>query len=90
VVERAGKSRAAGRQNRRSRQTPSVTVGQTSINGGDVVLYEAPDGGVRLDVRLERETVWLRQAQMAELFGCERSVITKHVRGRLSGRGTGG
>jgi len=30
---------------------------------------------------LDRDTVWLRQAQMAELFGCERSVITKHVRG---------
>jgi hypothetical protein len=34
-----------------------------------------------LEARLERETVWLTQAQMAELFGRERSVITKHVRG---------
>ena len=42
---------------------------QTSINGGgEVVLYEAPDGGVRLDVRLEQETVWLTQRQMATLF----------------------
>jgi hypothetical protein len=32
-------------------------------------------------VRLDRDTVWLTQAQMAELFGRERSVITKHVRG---------
>jgi len=47
---------------------------------GDIVLYEAPDGQVRLDVRLEQETVWLTQAQMAELFGRERSVITKHLR----------
>lgn len=47
---------------------------------GEVVVYEAPDGKVRVDVRLERETVWLTQAQMAELFGRERSVITKHVR----------
>jgi prophage maintenance system killer protein len=46
---------------------------------GDIVLYEAPDGQVSLDVRLERETVWLTQAQMAELFGRERSVITRHV-----------
>jgi prophage maintenance system killer protein len=46
---------------------------------GKVILYEAPDGQVRLDVRLERDTVWLTQAQMAELFGRERSVITKHV-----------
>ncbi|MGH8544094.1 MAG: virulence RhuM family protein [Gammaproteobacteria bacterium] len=48
--------------------------------GGEVVLYEAPDGRVQLDVRLDRDTVWLTQAQMAELFGRERSVITKHVR----------
>ena len=48
--------------------------------GGEVILYEAPDGEVRVDVRLERETVWLTQSQMAELFSRERSVITKHIR----------
>lgn len=47
---------------------------------GEVVVYEAPDGEVRVDVRLERETVWLSQQQMAELFGRERSVVTKHIR----------
>lgn len=46
----------------------------------EVVLYEAPSGEVRLDVRLDRDTVWLRQAQMADLFGRERSVVTKHLR----------
>ena len=54
---------------------------QSSINGGgEVVLYEAADGQIRLDVRLEQDTVWLTQAQMSDLFGRERSVITKHVR----------
>ena len=47
--------------------------------GGVVVLYKAPDGQMRLDVRLEQDTVWLTQAQMAKLFGRERSVITKHI-----------
>ena len=37
--------------------------------GGEVVLYHSPDGEVRLDVRLEHETVWLTQRQMAALFG---------------------
>jgi prophage maintenance system killer protein len=46
----------------------------------DVILYNAEDGKVRLEVHLERETVWLTQDQMADLFGRERSVITKHVR----------
>lgn len=47
---------------------------------GEVLVYEAPGGGVRVDVRLERETVWLTQQQMADLFGRERSVISKHLR----------
>jgi DNA ligase (NAD+) len=47
---------------------------------GEVLLYEAPDGQIRVDVRLERETVWLTQEQISRLFGRERSVITKHIR----------
>ena len=39
-----------------------------------------PEGKIRLDVRLDRESVWLTQAQMAKLFGRERSVVTKHLR----------
>lgn len=54
--------------------------GKAGVPGGEVVVYEAPDGEVRVEVRLERETVWLTQQQMAELFGRERSVVTKHVR----------
>ena len=49
-----------------SRAMPPVTSMRSLVNGGgEVVLYEAPDGGVQLDVRLERETVWLTQAQMS-------------------------
>jgi prophage maintenance system killer protein len=50
-----------------------------SMSRGEIALYEAPDGQVHLDVRVEEDTVWLTQAQMAELFSRERSVITKHV-----------
>jgi hypothetical protein len=52
----------------------------TDVSGGEVLVYEDTDGRVRVDVRLDRETVWLTQQQMAELFGRERSVITKHIR----------
>ena len=45
---------------------------------GEIVMYQ-PDETIRLEVRLEDETVWLTQAQMAELFGRERSVIAKHI-----------
>jgi hypothetical protein len=44
-----------------------------------VILFQAADGQVTLDVRLEADTVWLSQAQMAELFGRERSVISRHI-----------
>jgi prophage maintenance system killer protein len=47
---------------------------------GEVVLYRAPDGTVTLDVRLERETIWLSLTQMAELFGRDKSVISRHLR----------
>lgn len=48
--------------------------------GGAIAVYQDAQGAVRVEARLERDTVWLTQAQMAELFGRERSVITKHVR----------
>lgn len=44
----------------------------------EIVIYEGADA--RVEVRLERESVWLTQEQMGALFGRERSVITKHVR----------
>ena len=46
----------------------------------DVVIYEAEGGQSQLRVRLDHETVWLTQEQMASLFGRERSVVTKHIR----------
>ena len=45
---------------------------------GEVVLYQ-PDDTIRLEVRLEQETVWLTQDQISVLFGKDRSVITKHI-----------
>ncbi len=67
---------------------PAATCGDT---GGQVVLFQAPDGTVQLKVRLERETTWLTKKQMALLFDTERSVVTKHLRnifqsGELEGK----
>lgn len=52
----------------------------SSAPRGEIVVYEMSDGAARVDVRLERDTVWLTQPQMAELFGRKRSVVTKHIR----------
>jgi prophage maintenance system killer protein len=46
---------------------------------GEILLYESEEGQMTLQVQLQNETVWLTQAQMAELFGKERSVISKHI-----------
>ena len=45
---------------------------------GEIILYQ-PDETVRLEVRLEDDTVWLTQAQMAELFNKDQSVIARHI-----------
>ena len=44
-----------------------------------IVIYQTEDGQIQIDVRLENETVWLTQAQMAELFEKDRTVITRHI-----------
>lgn len=46
---------------------------------GEIILYQ-PEGSVKLEVRVENETVWLTQAQMAELFQKDRTVIGRHIR----------
>ena len=45
---------------------------------GEIILYQ-PDETVKLEVRMEDETVWLTQAQMAELFQRDQSVIARHI-----------
>jgi prophage maintenance system killer protein len=53
----------------------------TTLNGGgEVVLYAAPDGGVQVDVRLDRETVWLSQLQMSVLFKTSTDNIGLHLK----------
>jgi hypothetical protein len=49
-------------------------------NDTDMIIYQSGDGKVKIDVRMQGETLWLSQIQIAELFGRERSVITKHIR----------
>jgi hypothetical protein len=51
---------------------------QQNIQKGEIILYQ-PDETVRLEVRLEDDTVWLTQAQMAELFQTTKNNITIHI-----------
>jgi hypothetical protein len=56
----------------------SIADGSQSADMGDVLLYQV-QGGIALEVRVQGDTVWLTQLQMAKLFGRERSVVTKHL-----------
>ena len=44
-----------------------------------IVIYQTEDGQTQIDIRLENETVWLTQAQMAELFETDRTSIVRHI-----------
>ena len=44
-----------------------------------IVIYQTEDGQTQIDVRLENETVWLTQAQMAELFQKDQSVVAIQI-----------
>ena len=46
---------------------------------GEILIYQAPNGKIKIDVRLEDETVWLTQEQMATLFGKGRTTITEYI-----------
>ena len=45
-----------------------------------IIIYQTEDGQTQIDVRLENDTVWLTQKQIAELFGTKRPAITKHLK----------
>ena len=45
----------------------------------EIVLFETKEKDITLSVPVENETVWLSQAQMAELFQVDRTVVTRHI-----------
>jgi hypothetical protein len=45
----------------------------------DILIYQNPDGNIKTAIRLENETGWLTQDQMATLFGKARNTITEHI-----------
>ena len=53
---------------------------QNKANSGDFLLYQTEDGATRIEVRIQNETVWLTQRQMAELFSKDADTIGLHIR----------
>jgi len=49
-----------------------------------IIMYQSPDGTASLEVRLDHDTAWLTQAQLAELFGVQVPAINKHLKNIFS------
>ncbi len=45
----------------------------------EIIIYQNPNGNIKIDVRLENETVWLTQAQMGQLFGKDKRTVSEHI-----------
>ena len=52
---------------------------KNNLQKGEIIIYKSRKDKIEVEVRFEKETVWLRQDEIARLFGKERSVITKHI-----------
>lgn len=51
-----------------------------SIHNSDFLLYQSEDACIKLDVRLEDETVWVSQSQMQQLFQKSKATISEHIK----------
>jgi len=49
-------------------------------NNDNMLIYQSADGKIKIDVRFEKETVWLTLDQMATLFGRDKSTISRHIK----------
>jgi hypothetical protein len=54
-------------------------IGNTVMDKGEIILYRPQDDAVAIDVLVESETVWLTQAQMAELFAASKQSVSRHI-----------
>lgn len=61
-----------------------ITLPKRNQESPSIVLYTAEDNSIQLDVKLENETVWLSQQQMAMLFGTDRTSILRHINNPLA------
>ena len=58
---------------------------ESAAEKGEIVVYQ-PDEVTRLEVRVNEDTVWLTQDQIALLFGVKRPAVTKHLRNIISSK----
>lgn len=62
-----------------SKHPVKVVTKETSSGFNEILLYTTPNGKVKVEIYLQNETIWLTQQKIADLFGVDRSVVTKHL-----------
>ena len=60
-------------------KTQHIPTGPVPGESNQIVIYQTENGQTKTDVRLENDTVWLTQAQMAELLQKDQSVVARHI-----------
>jgi len=55
-----------------------------TFDSSEIIIYQTDDGRTKIDVRMEDETVWLTQAQMAELFQTTKQNVSLHINNGLA------
>ncbi len=50
------------------------------MNAGEILIYQNSEGNIKIEVRLEEETVWLSQAQLCDLFQKSKATISEHIK----------
>ena len=61
-------------------QLNTIKIMDNDKSKGEIVIYTSDDGKVSLDTKLENDTIWLTQKDMAELFGVKTPAISKHLK----------
>ncbi len=54
-------------------------IGQPATGFNEMLLYTTPNGAVKVEIYVQNETIWLTQQKIADLFGVDRTVVTKHI-----------
>ncbi len=55
-------------------------MGNGTQSTGDIIIYQTDDGLTKIDVKLDDETVWLNQQQLAELYQSSRTNVVEHIK----------
>ena len=58
----------------------AIDINRKEQRNSSIEIYRSPEGNIELNVKLENDTVWLTQSQMAELFAVDRTSVTRHIR----------